>query len=123
MKIYFGHATSGDYRNDFYAPFRADEFLKQHELILPHENPDHKNNTREFYNGLDVMIAEVSEPSTGLGIELGWVYDAKVPIYAFYREGAKFSGSVYAVTDKIVEYKNSDDLVKKISEIVRGIAS
>lgn len=118
MKIYFAHATSGDYKNDFYAPLRKDGTLRQHELILPHEDWKHENNSREFYDELDVMIAEVSNPSTGMGIELGWAYDAGVPIYAFCREGAKISGAVYAVTENVIKYTDSDDFVKKVNEAI-----
>ncbi len=118
MKIYFAHATSMDYKNDFYAPLRADEFLEQHELILPHEDLKHENNSREFYNKLDMMIAEVSSASTGMGIELGWAYDAGVPIYAFCQEDAKMSGAVYTVTDNVIKYMDSDDFVRKVREVV-----
>ena len=118
MKIYFAHATSGDYKNDFYAPLRKDGTLRQHELILPHEDLEHKNNSREFYDKLDVMIAEVSDPSTGVGIELGWAYDAGVPIYAFCREGTKISEAVYAVTENVIKYTDSDDFVKKVNEVI-----
>ena len=118
MKIYFAHATSGDYKSDFYAPLREDEILEQYELILPHEDLKQESNQREFYNKLDVMIAEVSSPSTGMGIELGWAYDAGVPIFAFCREGAKMSEAIYAVTDNIIEYIDSNDLVRKVKEVI-----
>lgn len=121
MKIYFAHATGVDYENDFYAPLRTDEFLKQYELILPHEGLKHKNNSREFYDEIDVMIAEVSSPSTGMGIELGWAYDAGVPIYAFCREGAKMSGAVYAVTNNVIKYMDSDDFVRKVKGVVEKV--
>lgn len=118
MKIYIAHSRGFDYQNDLYAPLRACADLPQAEIILPHESETHVNNTRDFYRELDLMIAEVSFPATGLGIELGWAADDRVPIHCVYRAGCEPSGSLYAVTDKFDEYSTSEELMVIITNII-----
>lgn len=40
--------------------------------------------TKDIIKTCDLMIAEVSLPATGLGIELGWAKAFKVPILCMY---------------------------------------
>ena len=121
MKIYFAHSKTIDYQNLIYTPIKSDQISKTHEFILPHdEKPgeSHKNNTRDFYKSLDLMLAEVSDPATGLGIELGWAFDDGTEIFAFYQAGTKPSGSIFAVTKNLIEYTDSADLLEKVREII-----
>lgn len=119
MRIYFAHPTSIGYQ-ELYATIRADEDLARHEVILPHESPDHENNPRDFYKTLDLVIAEVSAPSTGLGIELGWAHDDGVPVYAFHRTGTTPSSSIYSVIDHIATYSAPAELTSRIKDIYVG---
>ena len=85
MRIYVAHSTNIDYENEIYNPLKNDSFFLGHEVVLPHENGVSINNSREDYKNYDIVIAECSEPSTGMGIELGWFYDDEKPIYCFYK--------------------------------------
>ena len=67
--------------------------------------------------GCDLVIVEVSLPSIGMGIELGWANMKKIPIICFYKKGSQVSGSIKAVTDKIIEYSDVNDFISKL-EIV-----
>ena len=116
MKIYIAHSRDFDYQNELYVPLKNSEIFKQHEFILPHDGGNYKHN-RDFYKEIDLVIAEVSYPSTGLGIELGFLYDDNKPIYCIYRDNKKVSSSINAVTENIYEYSNLDE----IAEIVKGI--
>jgi len=58
--------------------------------VLPHETSDEPFNSKDYLkNEADLMIAEVSESATGLGIELGWADNYEVPIICVYRNGSK----------------------------------
>lgn len=107
MKVYVAHSKKVDYKNEIYKSLRNDEFFNSVELILPHEVSDNSSNTRDFYKDIDLFIAEVSMAGTGLGIELGWVWDDGTPIYCLYKKGSKISGSLHSVTDKFIEYEDS----------------
>ena len=120
MRIYFGHSRDFDYEREYYAPIEASEALREDELIMPHKGGTYTARDREFYACLDLFVAEVSCPSIGLGIELGWASSGGVPIYCLYKKGAKPTGALRAVTDNVIEYESGEDLVGKVEQIVSG---
>lgn len=116
MKIYIGHSKIIDYENDLYKPIK--EKLSKYNIILPHEKGMDNYNGRDFYKSLDLFIAEVSAPATGLGIELGYADDDKIPIYCIYKKGTKYSGSLTTITTNFYEYENVNEMIKIIEEII-----
>lgn len=118
MRIYVAHPTSLDYEKYIYIPLRSDSFLNQHELILPHEASSNIHSSREGYKNVDLVIAECSQPSTGMGIELGWFFDDDKPIFCFYKNGMKPSSALEAVAKEIIEYSDSEDFVKKVRKTI-----
>lgn len=120
MKIYFGHSRNLDYEKEYYQPIRSNEDLSQYNIILPHEHTSSSSNTREFYRNLDLFIADVTYPATGLGIELGWAKDDGVPIVFIYHSGSKVSGSLRAISDQFFEYNSQDQFIKVIHDIIKS---
>lgn len=117
MRIYIAHSRKFDFKNELYVPIRNDEELKEKEFILPHEISDVSSNTRDFYKDIDLIIAECSYPSIGLGIEIGWAFDDNIPVYCIHKKGTKVSGSIYAITQNIFEYKDIDEMLEIIEKI------
>jgi hypothetical protein len=74
MKIYVSHSTSFDFKEELYKPIRSSDLNSIHEIILPHEDSNEQFKTLDLFKsgGCKLIIAEVSYPSTGQGIELGW---------------------------------------------------
>src|SRR3990167_1351123 len=103
MKIYIAHSKDFDYKNELYAPLRDSRLNSQHEIFLPHET-DQFINTKEIVEKSDMVIAEVSYPATGEGIELGWADSFRIPIVCLYKEGTKPSQSLKAVSETVVAY-------------------
>ena len=116
MKIYLAHSSNCDYINKIYKPILNDPELSKI-ITLPHMEKDYMHN-RNYYDNFDLVIAEVSAPSTGLGIELGFFYDDKKPIYCLYQ--GDYSKSVEVVAKKIIEYI---DIVKTIKGIIKENAN
>lgn len=119
MAVYIAHSREFDYQKELYEPIRGDSNLSKKEVILPHEFSQTSDNTREFYKNLDVMIAEVSFPATGLGIELGWAFDSNVPIVCIYHQGAKISGSLNAVTKEFYEYNSTEQMLEITTQVAQ----
>ena len=117
MKIYFGHSKSFDFKRELYKPIRDSELDKKHEIIFPHETEEFIN-SKNIIKDCDLIIAELSFPATGLGIELGWAEILKTPVLCVYKKGSKISGSLKVVTKDFIEYSDSEDLIKKIKEFV-----
>lgn len=117
MKLYISHASNFDYTNELYSPLKA-AFDGEHELVLPHETNTAGINTKDIIPKCDVVVAEVSYPSTGQGIELGWASTANVRIVAVYKKGTKPSSAINFLTTDIVEYDSGDELGSKIKRLL-----
>ncbi len=113
MKIYVSHSRSFDFENELYKPIRASVLNTEHEFFLPHENGQ-SINTKEVLQDCDLILAEVSFPSTGQGIELGWANMLNKRIVCISRKASEVSGSLKYITDNFITYSDKDDLVSKI---------
>lgn len=118
MKIYISHSSSYDYINKIYNPIINSDISKTNTFFFPHENKDNVSNTKDIISNYDLVIAEVSLPSTGQGIELGWVSYANTPILCIYEKGAPISSSLKLITNQFIEYENTEDMIGKIKEFI-----
>jgi len=119
MKIYISHSTSFDFKKDLYQPLRDSDFSKN--FILPHEKSLKQNTLKNIFSSkkCDLIIAEVSFPSTGQGIELclaSIIY--KIPIICFYKKNYNYSKALNDVSKKFVQYNDGKDLIEKIKKII-----
>lgn len=121
LKIYVGHATNFDFQNQLYLPLKASELAEKHTFIFPHDQGLTPRPTKDGISSCDLFIAEVSYPSTGLGIELGWANVHSRPILCIYQKGSQPSESVKIVTNDFVEYDGSNDLLKQVSEFIADL--
>jgi len=114
MKIYISHSSSYDYENELYAPIKASELYKEHKIFLPHGPKNIDIPAKDVLAKMDLLIAEVSYPSTGQGIEMGLASAANVPIICFFKDGSKPSSSLRFITEKIFKYHNTNDLLGQL---------
>lgn len=118
MKIYVAHSTGYNYQEELYKPIRNSILSSKHEIILPHENSIENFNSKEYFNTCNLVIAEVSLPSTGMGIELGWANIQGIRIACIYKSEAKPSSSLKAISKDFIEYSSSDELIQKLESII-----
>lgn len=118
MKIYCAHSSSFDFIKEFYSPLSTSERLKGHDLVLPHFSKEAMANSRELIGRCDLMFAEVSYPSTGLGIELGWANVVHLPIFAIHRINVHPTGAIHCVTQKIVGYERLQEIPDRLFESI-----
>ncbi len=120
MRIYIAHSSNFDFRTELYIPIKESTLGTEHTFLLPHDASDALFSSRElFANGCDLVIAEVSFPSTGMGIELGWANAAGVPIVCVYKSGTTPSSALASVTDTKLEYANATELLEQISKAIQ----
>jgi len=120
MKIYVCHSCGYDYQKELYEPLRKSQLNKEHELFLPHEGDNGRINTTEIIKGSDLIIAEVSLPATGQGIELGRAELFGKKILCIFKKGAKIAGSLRFVSNDFIEYNDKEDMIKKIQAFLRS---
>lgn len=126
MNIYVSHSRHFmDYQKELYEPLENSELAKKHTFVLPHKASGMPFNSKEKMQdgSFDVILAEVSYPATGQGIELGWADFCNLPIICAYKSGAKVGGSLKALTDKFIEYNDSSELIDKLEKIINELKS
>ena len=114
MNISISHSTNFDFEKELYEPIKNSFRLRNHTFFFPE---DRVQNTRSVIKNCDIMIADVSYPSTGTGIEIGWASTVDKPIYCIYKQGCSYSFSLKFITDKFYEY-TEETLTKVIDQII-----
>lgn len=121
MNIYLSHSSGFDYQKELYEPIMQSDLYNNHEIILPHEESDQQFDSKSYLkNTADLIIAEVSYPSTGQGIELGWANVYKVPILCIYKKDCTYSKALTIVANVYIKYSSDQDLISKLSETIEN---
>lgn len=121
MKIYVTHSAGFDYLNELYYPLRKSHINAQHHITLPYENSKEPFNSKEYMKECDLILAEVSYPSTGLGMELGWANLYNIPIVCIYKKETKLSKSLNTVSHTFIEYETSEDMLRKLEHMLNTL--
>lgn len=115
MLIYLGHSTAFNYEEALYLPLKNSALWTQHSFILPHENQVEPTPTKDLIQTVDLMVAEVSYPSTGLGIELGWANNANRDILCVSHQHATPSSSLKYVSQHFLTYSDKKDFIHQLT--------
>ena len=121
MKIYISHKKDSNFENELYEPLRNSELVKKHNFIFPHEDIAVTFNVKEMLQNkeCDLVIAEVSYPATGQGIELAWANMFDIPVVCIYKEGVEISGSLSFITNKFLMYTSKENMLEDIEGAIK----
>lgn len=121
MIIYISHSSNFDFKNKLYIPLRKAILMQEYHFVLPHEEDEVQFPTKDFFESgqVDLVIAEVSYPSTGQGIELGWADALHIPVVCMYKLGNNISKALYTVSNKFVEYLDTEDMLNKLKTVIQ----
>ena len=120
MKIYISHSSKYDYINKIYNTIKESHLNQRNTFFFPHDNNNKVINTKDVISKYDLIIAEVSLPATGQGIELGWADYAKTPILCIYKKGVQISLSLKFITNDFIAYENDIDMINKIDNYIKN---
>lgn len=127
MKIYFAGSIRGG-RDDGHLYKQIISLLSKYGIVLTEHIGDEKllvegekdltdvhiyERDIEFLTETDVVIAEVSTPSLGVGYEIGWTESRNKKILCIYRpsEGKRLSAMIVGDKNLVVkEYQTIEDL-------------
>jgi len=118
-KIYVTHSTAFNYQQELYQPIRQCDFLQQYEFILPHEFNEQPFNSKDAINSCDLVVAEVSYPSTGQGIELGWANMLQKPVVCIYQRDKQISSSLKIITEVFEPYVTTEEMLRVIKGLLK----
>lgn len=116
MTIYISHSRAFDYQKELYDVLKNSDLVKEHTFIFPHEKSDEPYNTKTFFQSgtCGLVIAEVSYPSTGQGIELGWADALQIPIICVYKKDMHISNSTSQISNKLLMYTDQENMLADI---------
>lgn len=117
MKIIVTHSSGFDFKKELYEPIRSSTLNTEYDFYLPQETGAEKI-TDDAIKNSNLVFAEVSYPSTGQGIELGWANIFKIPIVCFYKSGTRYSSALGYITTNFIEYSNEKDLLEKLESFL-----
>lgn len=118
--IYLTHSTAWDYKTQLYQPLRQSHLNSFYHFILPHEHNPQPQNSKTIIEAADLILAEVSYPSTGQGIELGWANLMQKPILCFFQAGKNHSAALSILTDHFFCYANSAEFTEKLAIFLKN---
>ena len=119
MKIYVIHSKKWDYETKLYGPIKKSKLGKQYEWIFPHDERQKNIHSKEFIATSDLILAEVSLPATGMGIELGWAEERHVPILCISEKDYPVTNALKFITSYFITYENSEDMIQKITNFLK----
>jgi hypothetical protein len=114
ISIYVGNVTEFESQGELYKAIRNSALNEKFRIVLCHDEVSKTIKSKEFLKVCEYMIAEVSHPTTGLGIELGWADLYGVKIICIYKTGSKISSSLKIITNNFIEYSNFEELIEKL---------
>jgi 2'-deoxynucleoside 5'-phosphate N-hydrolase len=137
MKIYFAGAIRGG-RSDIAIYHKMIKYLLSFGQVLTehvgdmgyieNDGPDAAIHDRDmaWLRECDLIVAEVTQPSLGVGYELGWACALKKPVLSLYRpEAGKRLSAMIAGSDNIVtaQYSDFDHAREIIREFIMNTAT
>ena len=133
-KIYFAASIrSGRDDQEIYSSIIAE--LKKHGLVLSEHfgsknlttdgenltNTFIRNRDKDWVREADVIVAEVTTPSLGVGMELGWAEEWGKKVICLYREqeGRRLSALVDGAPEfKVCRYQSISDVAKILADLL-----
>ena len=120
MRVYVSHAKKDNFMENLYNPIKNSELTQNNQFIFPHEGNENIDTEKLFRDrACDIVLAEVSVPSTGQGIELGYAKLLNVPIICIYKKGSEIAGSLKWITNQFIEYSDSEDFIKQLKSVMK----
>lgn len=121
MRIYISHQRKSNFQEELYEPLKNSDLAQVHSFIFPHDdNPDTSIDVKSILENkkCDLVLAEVSYPATGQGIELGYANVFGIPIVCIYKKDSDISGSLKFICKDFIEYTSSGDMIEQVGEIL-----
>lgn len=116
--IYFAHSKDFPFESDIYEPIRKSPLFKQYHFIFPHAGGKVADSW-ESIQSCDLLLAEVSLPATGMGIEIGWADVLEKPIIAFHQESKNPGKGISFVAKEVIAYSSVSDFIQKLTRVLQ----
>ncbi|MBI4163505.1 MAG: hypothetical protein HY512_01465 [Candidatus Aenigmarchaeota archaeon] len=124
-KVFVAAPFTENFENDFL--LKIESVLKQlnfdpivpHKFVVDDGDGVKESVARDFdlLDKSDILLAEVSKPSHGVGMEIMYAHQKGKKIIFVKKKGTRVSSMAIMHAHEIIEYENQDDLEKKLLKI------
>ena len=123
MTVFVSHSTEYDYQKELYDPIRKSDLSQNYTILMPFETQNMPYEVKPFFKSgkCDVLIAECSHPSIGIGMEIGWANMAGIKIVCIYKKSTLASAALKMVSDYFLEYEDQKDLISQMERALSAI--
>ena len=120
-KIYLAHSSKFDFKNELYKPIKDSNLGEKYDFIYLLDNPDFLPNTKNLIKSYSLVIAEISYPSTGAGIEIGWTDAFNIPIIFIHNELYNPPQYLKTMSPHILKYNNSNEIPLLLEPVLKEL--
>lgn len=114
--IYIAHLKQSNYVEELYEPLKNSLLAKKFNFIFPNEDVDTTIDSREAIKSCKYMIAEVSQPSIKLGMDIEYARNNGVEVICIFKRGYNPASCLKQASKVFIQYEHSDDFVKKLEK-------
>lgn len=120
-QIYLAHSSKYDFQNELYKPIKASLLMSDYDFIFLLDTPNYLPNTKELIKTYSLVIAEMSYPSTGAGIEIGWADAFNIPIILIHNELFNPPPYLKTMSPFILKYNKANDIPILLAPILEEL--
>ena len=88
-----------------------------HYNFEPQQEKEMMRTAFEEIKSSDILIAELTNKSIGVGIELGYAFAMQKPIIYLHKKESEHSTTASGSSSYAIGYKDNDDLIKQLENI------
>ncbi len=115
-KIHVVHSTKIENWKKIYKILRETNFLRNQEIFLPHETKE-VSNTKTMIKEADLIVAECTEITPGIAIELAWADAFAKDVIIFVKEDVEVNQYLKFFNFEIIRYFNESEIVKYLEKV------
>lgn len=119
--IYLAHSSKFDFKNDLYEPIKRSNLADIYDFIYLMETPGNLPNTKEMIRSFNAVIGEISYPSTGAGIEIGWADALGIPLVLIHNQSYNPPEYYKTISSYVSEYDNAENIPEIIAPALKHI--
>jgi hypothetical protein len=95
--------------------------MGEYDFVFLLDTPNYLPNTKELIKSYSAVVAEMSYPSTGAGIEIGWADALNIPIIFIHNELYNPPPYLKTMSPHIIKYDKPTEIPLQLEPVLKTI--